>query len=221
MIFPREILRTIGGCNGIKIASSCDQPRFKRLPITPCLMPVMLAHSDSDLRSPRATSQRVVRLFRLCSAWLAQRQLLGSYGPSLSIRSSECPGGATPISAKKFSNEWRQRSQTNIPRAPYHFQWLFVLVWHRIFMPAQMSCVRDLVIPCLSRIFRVVVARKHPHDLVCPPVRRAVFSVDVFPQSHLQSQFEPSRLIAVNIPKRIPSKAFRADMRLEIPRGAA
>ena len=73
------------------------------------LIPYIAANVDAPVLPRRLVA---------CSAWVAQRQFSGEYGPSLSMRSIDrSADGRTPMSDTKFSNII-QRVQIVIPRPP-------------------------------------------------------------------------------------------------------
>jgi hypothetical protein len=70
------------------------------------------------MTSFRTFPRRNVPLFAFCCDLEAHRQLPGSYPLALSMRSSEVPGGRSPMSSRKLRN-FVQRSHTITPLAPY------------------------------------------------------------------------------------------------------
>src|SRR5262249_51736042 len=100
------------------------------------------------------------RLFLRGSQAGAQRRLPGSWWPFGGMGSMGGYGdGLRPRSARKSTNELRQRSQILMPRAPYFFQLVSLGLVHRPIMPCQQlysgvrwrwpSRVRRLLSPCL------------------------------------------------------------------------
>lgn len=170
--------------------------------MSPYLMPVISDHSTIVLVSPRNSISLLFVLFLACSASVAHLQLLGEYGPSTSgYLSREClSDGGGPISSRKCSYELIHRSQTVIPRAPYHLYEMQFGSMHRCFMESQMVWRRVFVSPCvaLARPFSAELSfMRHPQlrvprlSVLMATKRSCDETITVFPQEQRQFQCAP------------------------------
>jgi hypothetical protein len=116
------------GRTGSLKARLADQPLRRRdLSVVYERSGISSHHSRLLSVLPSCVSGRACLLLRACWAGVAHIQLSGAYGPSLSKRSMLCSSdGRLPMSERKYSYEKRQRVQTAIPLAPYHWnpEWL-------------------------------------------------------------------------------------------------
>ncbi len=96
------------------------------------------AYSPAVRLSPLKRYFTVIRLFLCCCFCVAQRQLLGLYGPSLSVLSMECfRDGRFPMSSRKVSKDNSHCLHMVIPRPPYAAYPLDFLLRQRSFMCDQ------------------------------------------------------------------------------------
>lgn len=75
-----------------------EQPRLTRSTIVSVLTPIFSANSTALYSIPSIVTYLESRLLRCWAFFVAHRQLLGEYGPSLSIRSRLVLGGRSPMS---------------------------------------------------------------------------------------------------------------------------
>lgn len=173
-------------------------------------MPVISDHSTTVFDCPRNVTMRLFVLFLACSASVAHLQLSGEYEPLTSIRSIECFfEGGYPISSRKFSYDVSHRSQTVMPRAPYHLNAVQLESLHRCRIDTHMLCSIVPFSPCLA-VARPLAAdvslMRHP-QLRVPKLavriatRRSCEETSAaFPHEHWQFQWAPFCLSIGSIP---------------------